>query len=99
VYDPQALAGARAQLGDAVAYAATAAEAIATADVVIIATAWPEFGRIEPAQLARGGARRLVVDCWRLLEREAFADVCDIVHLGRGALADEPAAERRIAAQ
>ena len=99
VYDPQAMAGARAQLGDRVAYAESLDSAIAVADVVIIATAWPEFGRLTPAQLARDGARRLVIDCWRLLDRESCAGVCDVVYLGNGALAEEPAAERRAAAQ
>jgi UDPglucose 6-dehydrogenase len=99
VYDPQAMTGARAQLGDRVAYAPSLEAATAAADVVIIATAWPEFGNLAPAQLARDGVRRLVIDCWRLLDRSVFVEVCDIVYLGNGALADDPVIERRSAAQ
>lgn len=99
VYDPQALPGTRLQLGDSVAYADSLADAIGGADVVIIAAAWPEFAAIDPAIVARDSAPRLVIDCWRLLDREAVGGVCELVWLGNSELSGDAAGIRSVAAQ
>jgi UDPglucose 6-dehydrogenase len=99
VHDPQATASTRAQLGELVAYADTLDDAIADADVVILATAWPEYAALDPEALARAGTRRLVIDCWRLLDRASFAPYCDVVWLGNGERADAVVEPRTVAAQ
>jgi hypothetical protein len=66
---------------------------------VILATAWPEFALLTPEDLARDGKRRLLIDCWRLLDRAVFADACDIVWLGNGEMAGEGTEIRTAAAQ
>ncbi len=99
VYDPKALADTRAQLDDRVTYASSLAGALEGADAVVLATAWPEFGCMEPALLARDGRRCLVIDCWRVLDRDAFGAVCDIVYLGNGELIGDITVERTAAAQ
>ncbi len=77
VHDPAALPGARLLLGGAVGYAATAAECVASADVVVVTTAWPEYARIPPGVLARPGRPRVLVDCWG-----QFRDSCGAGDVG-----------------
>lgn len=89
VHDPAAMPAVRALVGDAVEYAAEPAEAVAMADVVVIATAWDVYRRLVPAAVAAPGRRPLIIDCWRMLDRAAFEAVADIVHIGRHA--DQPA--------
>jgi UDPglucose 6-dehydrogenase len=92
VHDPQAIEQARAVLRDAVSYAEDAAAAVAEADMVVLATAWPEYAKLDAALLARpNGQRVAVVDCWRALPCEPFKDVCDLVYLGNGDNPEAPA--------
>ena len=44
-FDPEAIRTTRAVLGEAIRYAATAYEALAGADALVICTEWPEFRR------------------------------------------------------
>ncbi len=82
-YDPQAVPSARAVLGNGVTYAANAAECASLADVLIIATPWEEFRALTPAQL-KPGTFPTVIDCWRVLPREAFEKASNYVMLGTG---------------
>ncbi|MDG6925623.1 MAG: nucleotide sugar dehydrogenase [Nitrososphaerota archaeon] len=63
VYDPAALEAARVVLKGSVSYAKSAQDLVRGAELVVLATPWPEFGAI-PARLFAGKA---VFDCWRLL--------------------------------
>ncbi len=85
-FDPLALAAAWAILGKkARAEAADSMEACAReADVVVIATPWPEFSSLDPACLRRAGKRCVIIDCWRVLPKERFHDTADVVYLGNG---------------
>jgi UDPglucose 6-dehydrogenase len=85
VNDPAATENARVALGDAVAYAASPAEAIRPADVVIVTTPWEQFRTLGPDEVARDGRPRVVIDCWRVFDAEAFSSVADYVALGEGA--------------
>ena len=87
VADPLALEGATAVLGDAVLAAASPDAAIAMADIVVLATPAAVFAGLAPEAFRANGRRRIVVDCWRMLP-PTFAEVADIVHIGRGAPAD-----------
>lgn len=84
VYDPAAMENARKQLGGAVTYAASAAECSRHADVLAITTAWPEFKRLTPADLKAGERPPAIVDCWRVLPANLFADRADYLRLGYG---------------
>lgn len=89
VHDPRAIEQSRAVLRGSVRYAETAASAVSGADVVVLATAWPEYTALDPTLFVRpAGRRAVVIDCWRVLPREALHEVCDIVYLGNG---DNPA--------
>jgi UDPglucose 6-dehydrogenase len=88
-YDPAAGPNATRALDGAGRIAASLDDALADADTVVIATAWDEFRQLEPSRLARAGRPRVVIDCWRLLPREAFATAVDYVELGKGELSRE----------
>ena len=82
VYDPAAMGNAKQVLNGDVTFAASAAECAGAADVLAITTEWAEFRELHPSDLKNGGARPTVLDCWRLLDRDAFASVADYVTLG-----------------
>ena len=88
VYDPAAMENARQLLGDAVTYCKSAADCARQADVLVVTTAWPEFKRLTPADLKDGERRPAIVDCWRVLPADLFADLTDYVRLGYGGLAN-----------
>ncbi len=54
----------------------------------MLATPWPEF-RLLSSELADGG-RRVVIDCWRLLE-PPLPDGCEYIPFGRGRGGPDPA--------
>jgi UDPglucose 6-dehydrogenase len=72
VTDPAALDNAQAHWPD-LSYAATAEEAVTGADVVVLATEWPEYVALDPKALAASARGRTVIDarnaldpaCWR----------------------------------
>ncbi|MFJ5872507.1 UDP-glucose dehydrogenase family protein [Dietzia maris] len=61
VYDPQALDNAR-ELFPTLTYASSALEACESADVVLVATEWPEFLRIDPAAVTAVARGRTLLD-------------------------------------
>ncbi|BCB80899.1 UDP-glucose/GDP-mannose dehydrogenase family protein [Phytohabitans flavus] len=61
VYDPQAMAQAR-EAAPALRYAPSAAEAAQDADLILIATGWPEFGTLDPYVIGDRVVRRVLVD-------------------------------------
>jgi UDPglucose 6-dehydrogenase len=92
VYDPAAMENAKRELGNAVACAASAAACARQADVLVITTAWPEFKNLTPADLKPGARRPAIVDCWRVLPADLFANLSEYLRLGYGG-ADAAAAE------
>lgn len=67
VFDPAAMETGKIALGDAVRYAGSAADCISGAEVIVLATDWPEFRSI-PYQLANSKPRPVIVDGWRMLQ-------------------------------
>jgi len=67
VFDPEYGKQSPAGVHDNVCFAATATDCIAGSDVVVLATAWPEFDKIPREQWARDSNQdpRTVIDCWR----------------------------------
>ena len=84
VFDPAGMENARRVLGDAVTYADSPEQCVRAADVVVIATPWPDLRSLSPELVARPGAPRIFVDCWRACDGEALAKVADYVPLGVG---------------
>jgi UDPglucose 6-dehydrogenase len=90
-YDPASMPNARRAVGDSIAFADSADEAIQAADVVVIATPWQEFASIPRSVWARE-PRRVVIDCWRLLPADLDARGTRYVALG-AAPPPEPSGE------
>jgi hypothetical protein len=55
------------------------------ADVLVVAVPWPAYAALEPGHLRRSaGSLPVVVDAWRVLDRDRFAGACRLVAIGRG---------------
>lgn len=81
VWDPAAMNTARKVLRGSVAYAGSAEECVRDAGVVVLTTPWPQFRELRPAAFMRH-PRRILIDCWRLLDRENFEYAVDYMVLG-----------------
>lgn len=85
-YDPAAMTNARRVLdGGDVRFVEAAEDAIREADVVVISTPWQEFAGLDPELFDRDGDQRVVIDCWRILQRERIAETATYVALGEAA--------------
>jgi UDPglucose 6-dehydrogenase len=82
VYDPAAMENAQPQLVGKVTFAKSAADCARQADVLAITTPWAEFRDISPKEFKRHGT---VLDCWRLLDKDALGAVVEYLALGFGA--------------
>jgi UDPglucose 6-dehydrogenase len=89
VYDPAAMENARPLLAGAT-FATSAAECARQADVLAITTPWAEFRDLSPAEFKPHGT---VLDCWRILDREAVGAVVEYVALGIGVRPPESSCE------
>lgn len=83
-FDPAGMANARQALHGPVSFATSAEQCVRHADAIVITTPWEEFRSISPQWLERHNARRLLVDCWRLLDAQRYSGVVDFVALGVG---------------
>jgi UDPglucose 6-dehydrogenase len=84
VHDPEAMDHTRQTLGNRVSYAASMEDAIAQGDFILLMTGWDEYKRLSPEHFKGRARRPVILDCWRMLNAEAFKDVADIMHLGYG---------------
>ena len=82
VYDPAALENASRVLHDRSKPATSAAECVRDSDVVVITTPWDEFKNIPGEALARHSTPRVLVDCWRILDRGNYEHLVEYVPLG-----------------
>ena len=82
VYDPAALENAWRVLGDRSKHVASVAECVRDSDVVVITTPWDEFKNIPGEALARHSTPRVLVDCWRILDRGNYEHLVEYVPLG-----------------
>ncbi|HEY2890716.1 MAG TPA: nucleotide sugar dehydrogenase [Dongiaceae bacterium] len=85
-YDPGYVAGSSAGseggLPAGVTRARSAEACIDDADLVVLATPWPEFARMPAERWARPTSPRIVIDCWRVLG--SLRDVPGIAYLALG---------------
>ena len=86
VHDPLAQDSALAVLGDKVVEASSLDSAVRDCDLLIVATGWPDYKAIDPAWCKRDGQRLTILDLWRTLPADKFADVADVLYLGSGRL-------------
>jgi UDPglucose 6-dehydrogenase len=74
-HDPAAIETARHQLGDRVFYAASAYEALAGADALVIVTEWREYRNPDFARVKQALSRPLIVDGRNLYEGARLAEL------------------------
>lgn len=65
-----------------VSFAASAEDCIAHSDLVVLATAWPEFSQIPAQRWVRNSPPRTVIDCWRAVK--FLHDTPGVHYLGLG---------------
>ena len=83
-YDPIATENARAELDGVVQVVDSLEACLGLADVLVIATPDPAFRTLRAAGIDEAGIK-LVVDCWRILERELRDARVDYLALGKDA--------------
>jgi predicted dinucleotide-binding enzyme len=63
-----------------------AAEALAAADVAVITTPWPEFGKMPSAAFApRKRREKVIIDPWQIIDAAAVGEHASIIVPGRWA--------------
>ncbi len=83
VYDPCALDAARSVLPKSVHFAASVSDCVKRADVVLLCTPSAEYKTVSVADLKRpAGKRPVVIDCWRMLDRETLSQAADYIGIG-----------------
>lgn len=80
IHDPVAGDAAARLIGADVKVATSPENALADADVAVIATPWPIYAELGRANLTR---RTTVIDCWRMVA-QAHGSLLDIAWLGYG---------------
>ncbi len=83
-YDPGFAQVVAATLPPGVNPAASAEACVGEADLVVLATPWPEFARLPADLWARPARPRIVVDCWRSLGQLRGRPGIDYLALGLG---------------
>lgn len=81
-YDPMGMEDANRYLAESLEYCQSAEDCIEASDLVVISTPWSEFGTIPPEIFARQGRKRILIDCWRILDQEKFEKTSDYEALG-----------------
>lgn len=83
VYDPAAMKAAEACLKDRVSYAASAEECLNKSEILVIATPWEEFRKIDGDSVKATANLRVIIDCWRILAGNDFRGICEYIVLGK----------------
>ncbi len=83
-YDPQALHEAKSDLEPAITLATSLEQAVKEAELLFVATDWPEFTQLDFQSLAKLSTARLVVDCMNCLDPATVrASGFDYIGVGR----------------
>jgi UDPglucose 6-dehydrogenase len=83
VYDPLAMPTAKPFLHGPVRFAESVADCARSVDVLIVCTAWPEFKELNALDLSHFGHKRVVIDCWRMLDPLTVSITAHYVAIGR----------------
>ncbi len=81
VYDPAAMENAKRSSVAPLRMPRSAPECARQADVLVITTPWPEFKKLTPGGLKSGERRPAIIDCWRVLPADLFANLTDYLRL------------------
>lgn len=83
VYDPMALENAQSVFGEKVDYADSVEDCLKDSELCIITTRWEEFKPLDGKMLKKNMKKAVVLDCWRLIEKNDLQGV-KYIALGRG---------------
>lgn len=99
VFDPAAMVNAKIGLGEMVHYCESLEACAQLAEVLVIVTAWDEFRNL-PTVLSAAAeclptSERVLIDCWRMLDRKAIEAVQNVEYrpLGIGPTGEITASE------
>ena len=84
-YDPVAMENARKILGPKAVFASSMEECIRRATVIVLTTPWKEFKEINPDYLVARNGRKVLIDCWRILNPKLYEGLAQYVALGKSA--------------
>lgn len=82
VYDPMALENAQSVFGDKVDYAESVEDCLKESELCIITTRWEEFKALDGETLKKKMKKAVVLDCWRLIEKNNLKGV-EYIALGK----------------
>lgn len=89
VHDPASLAAARKVFKKKVAYRENFRDCVREADIVVIATPWEAYRKINDIDLRRNGRpEKIIIDCWRLFDGRKFP--AHVTHVPFGASVTAP---------
>jgi len=95
VFDPAALDNAATFLAPSVQPAASLADCVAAADVVVVAVAWPQFRDLSTLIATLPRRRRVIVDCWRIIDRAQLEPITHVIYVGADRTAGQAVAASR----
>lgn len=85
VYDPMAGKEAIPHLPSQIKNTSSIKSCIQNCDTLIIIIPWPEFKKqLQSEDLQSHIVKKTIIDCWRILDRSKFADICNLIYIGCG---------------
>lgn len=85
VYDPKALQEAQGHLDPSIHSASSVRECVELSDTIVIMTPWPEFAQeLTGDLLCQIPVAKVIIDCWRILDRDQLLGSCELTYLGCG---------------
>ena len=82
VFDPAALDNAATFLAPSVQPAASLSDCVTAADVVVVTVAWPQFRDLSTLIATLPRRRRVIVDCWRIIDRAQLDPITQVIYVG-----------------
>lgn len=82
VWDPKAMTNAKNLLSPKVTLASSMKDCLSHADIIVIATDWPEFKNLKIDNLKVAGKKPVLLDCWRILDKLKYQNVAQYKAIG-----------------
>ena len=95
VFDPAALDNAATFLAPSVQPAASLADCVTAADVVVVTVAWPQFRDLSTLIATLPRRRRVIVDCWRIIDRAQLEPITQVIYVGADRTTEQAVAASR----
>jgi UDPglucose 6-dehydrogenase len=95
VFDPAALDNAATFLAPSVQPAASLADCVTAADVVVVTVAWPQFRDLPTLIATLPRRRRVIVDCWRIIDRAQLEPMTQVIYVGADRTTEQAVAASR----